>query len=561
MKKLDKMKMKEKLIFGYVLMAVLMILMAIIGIVGLFFLNGRLKQYINGPQAADTAVKMCRIEVNIAARNIREMALCGDKSQYDYYIDKVNTNIEELESNLNILEESGMLEPSLYEKYETALTEWIVIGNGIIDELNEGNKEKATEMILNECAPALQNAIDVAEEIDAVTDEEKQSAIAMSFQTVFFDTVVMAGLLILAIVMALIVGSKIIRSITRPLEAIEKVAQDLSEGNLHSQLEYHSEDELGMLAHSLRKSIRTLGEYVDDIGIAMKEFSAGNFDVKPQVEWKGDFINIKDSFMSFERTMADTVKGIQRVADQVTSGAQQVSASSMELAQGATDQAGITEELSATIENVSAHVRQNAEDARAISGDVQAVGVEIVNSNEKMQEMVESMREIDESSKQISKIIATINEIAAQTNLLSLNASIEAARAGEAGRGFAVVADQVSVLASQSAEAAKESTALIESSVRAVEKGMVIADETAVQLKNVVAGSEEITEKVDRIAEASEEQAMSIAQINKGVEHINEVVQTNSATSQECAAASQEMTGQAETLDQLIRHFKVGKFH
>lgn len=561
MKKLDKMKMKEKLIFGYVLMAVLMILMAIIGIVGLFFLNGRLKQYINGPQAADTAVKMCRIEVNIAARNIREMALCGDKSQYDYYIDKVNTNIEELESNLNILEESGMLEPSLYEKYETALTEWIVIGNGIIDELNEGNKEKATEMILNECAPALQNAIDVAEEIDAVTDEEKQSAIAMSFQTVFFDTVVMAGLLILAIVMALIVGSKIIRSITRPLEAIEKVAQDLSEGNLHSQLEYHSEDELGMLAHSLRKSIRTLGEYVDDIGIAMKEFSAGNFDVKPQVEWKGDFINIKDSFMSFERTMADTVKGIQRVADQVTSGAQQVSASSIELAQGATDQAGITEELSATIENVSAHVRQNAEDARAISGDVQAVGVEIVNSNEKMQEMVESMREIDESSKQISKIIATINEIAAQTNLLSLNASIEAARAGEAGRGFAVVADQVSVLASQSAEAAKESTALIESSVRAVEKGMVIADETAVQLKNVVAGSEEITEKVDRIAEASEEQAMSIAQINKGVEHINEVVQTNSATSQECAAASQEMTGQAETLDQLIRHFKVGKFH
>lgn len=433
MKKLDKMKMKEKLIFGYVLMAVLMILMAIIGIVGLFFLNGRLKQYINGPQAADTAVKMCRIEVNIAARNIREMALCGDKSQYDYYIDKVNTNIEELESNLNILEESGMLEPSLYEKYETALTEWIVIGNGIIDELNEGNKEKATEMILNECAPALQNAIDVAEEIDAVTDEEKQSAIAMSFQTVFFDTVVMAGLLILAIVMALIVGSKIIRSITRPLEAIEKVAQDLSEGNLHSQLEYHSEDELGMLAHSLRKSIRTLGEYVDDIGIAMKEFSAGNFDVKPQVEWKGDFINIKDSFMSFERTMADTVKGIQRVADQVTSGAQQVSASSIELAQGATDQAGITEELSATIENVSAHVRQNAEDARAISGDVQAVGVEIVNSNEKMQEMVESMREIDESSKQISKIIATINEIAAQTNLLSLNASIEAARAGEAG--------------------------------------------------------------------------------------------------------------------------------
>ena len=170
------------------------------------------------------------------------------------------------------------------------------------------------------------------------------------------------------------------------------------------------------------------------------------------------------------------------------------------------------------------------------------------------------MSEINEASQQIGKIIATINDIASQTNLLALNASIEAARAGEAGKGFAVVADQVSVLASQSSDAAKESTILIDTSVQAVEKGMVIADETAKQLEHVVTGSKEITQQVNGVADALAAQTEAFDQINDGVDHINEVVQSNSATSQECAAASQEMNGQAEKLKDLIRGFKVGKF-
>lgn len=177
-----------------------------------------------------------------------------------------------------------------------------------------------------------------------------------------------------------------------------------------------------------------------------------------------------------------------------------------------------------------------------------------------MHEMVDSMNEINVASKEIDKIIATINEIAFQTNLLELNASIEAARAGETGNGFVVVANQVNVLADQSAQAAKGSSLLIETSVKAVEKGMVIAGQTAAQLEQVAEDSRKITEEVANIADTQETQTTEIYQINQGIEQINDVVQTNSATSEECAAASQEMSNEAENLRNLIQKFRVATF-
>ena len=559
-KKLAQMKLKKKLNFGYKIVIGIMIVSGIFSMAGMGILYSNLNNYVNGSQRADTAVKMCIIDVNIAARNIREMALSGDEKAYEGYRSTTEKELNEIGNELETLKETGLIEDELYKQYEEALTAWGKVGFEIMDKIEEGDNEAAREQIMEECVPALDKVLEISTDIDEVTDGLKEDAIntsrIMTVGCIALVVVFIAG----AAILATRIGRYIVNSIVEPLRQIKNVASELSEGNLHSHLEYTSVDEMGDLAESLRNSISTLSSYVDDIGRAMKQFSSGNFDVQPQVEWKGDFIGILDSFMDFERSMADTVKGIQRVADQVADAAEMVSASSTDLAQGATDQAGVTEELTATVENVSEQVAENAESAKVISRDVENVGVEIINGNEKMQQMVESMNDIDESSKEISKIISTINDIASQTNLLALNASIEAARAGEAGKGFAVVADQVSVLAEQSAKAAKESTLLIESSVRAVEKGIVIADETAKQLQNVVEGSREITEKVNKVADVLEHQAESINQINEGIEHINDVVQTNSASSEECAAASQEMREQATTLEGLIRKFKVAKF-
>ena len=559
-KKFKKLKMTQKLKSGYAIVITLMIISGIFSVAGLSILFKNFDSYVNGAQRADTAVKVCRLDVNVAARNIREMALDDDTSSYEGYKAEVEERLTEVQNEIQALKATGLIEDSLYNEYVACITDWGNIGYEIIEKIEAGEDELATQMLLEECVPALNNLVSISKEIDAVTDELKDEAIRQSTVTFICGIILIVVFILLAAILANIIGKRIISSITTPLQEIEKVAEELSAGNLHSTLEYHSDDEIGFLAHSLRKSIRTLGSYVDDISRSMTEFSNGNFDVKPEVEWKGDFVGILDAFMKFESSMADTVKGIQRVADQVKSGSEQVSDSATELAQGATDQASITEELAATIESVSTQVSRNAERAKDISLKVENSGEEILQGNAKMHEMVNSMSEINEASQEIGKIIAIINDIASQTNLLALNASIEAARAGEAGKGFAVVADQVSVLAAQSSEAAKESTVLIESSVRAVEKGIVIANETAKQLENVVESSKVITEEVNGVAEALSAQEDAFEQISSGVDHINDVVQTNAATSEECAAASQEMSSQATMLEELIRELHVGKF-
>ena len=544
---------------GYNKVIKIMIASGILSLIVIVLLLANMLNYVQKVERADRAVKTCIIDVNSAARSIREMALNTDKSSYNTYESDVKDILNNVNSELLILKGLNTVDTDLYNQYAKALNDWGTIGYSIIKEIKAGNSSAATNDILNKCTPALDNVISIGDKLDADTDVTRNNAIRF---TLFFAIAGIAAIIIFVIV-AIIISKKtsknIVNSIMLPLGEIEKVAAELTQGNLHSQLDYHSDDEIGQLAYNLRKSIRILSSYVDDIGHSMKEFSKGNFAVQPEVEWKGDFVDILNSFVAFENSMSDTVIGIQRAANEVSGGAGQVAESSNDLAQGATDQAAVVEELTASITNVAEQIDKNAESTKNISTSVDNLGKEIVTSNARMQDMVESMNEINEASQQIDQIIATINEIASRTNLLALNASIEAARAGEAGKGFAVVADQVTVLAENSAKAAKESAVLISNSVSAVERGMVIANETAGKLEKVADNSKQITVDVNDIAETLKAQTDVIHQINEGVNQINDVVQTNSATSQECAAASQQMSSEAENLKNLIRELRVIK--
>ena len=453
-KKLENMHLKERIDYGYRKVITMMLISGLLSVVIIGILFANMMHYVENVNVADQAVKICRINVNAAARNIREMALNEDTSSYDNYEQTVKRLLSEVDSELQILKKTEVLSDENYEEYSTALSDWGKIGYSIIEEIKNGNDENATDAILNNCTPALNKVVEIAIKLDELTDEASSETVRNMVVCTVAGFVVIIVCLVFAFTLTRKTSKRVLETILEPLHAIEDVAMELTEGNLHSTLEYHSDDEIGKLAHSMRKSIRILGTYVDDIDRSMKLFSEGNFDVHPEVEWRGDFVGILNSFMAFQASMAGTIKGIQNVSNEVSGAAEQVASSSNDLADGATNQAAVVEELTATVTGVSEQVEKNSQSAKEISVKVDELGNAISESNGKMHEMVDSMHEISEASKEIDKIITTINEIASQTNLLALNASIEAARAGEAGKGFAVVADEIRKLADSTRETA-----------------------------------------------------------------------------------------------------------
>lgn len=365
------------------------------------------------------------------------------------------------------------------------------------------------------------------------------------------------GLVLVSIVVGVFVSLRLATSIAKPLIQIKNAAGEMSKGNFDVTVDYQSKDEVGMLAASMREMIHSTKEIIFDASRGLSEFAAGNFDVTPQVEYVGVFRDIEDSMKQIIIQMSDTMRQIQVASDQVSSGSGQVADGAQALAQGATEQASAIEELSASINEISNQITNNAEHAETANSMAGVVGNKITISNEQMSQMMTAIQEISASSQQISKIIKTIDDIAFQTNILALNAAVEAARAGAAGKGFAVVADEVRNLAGKSAEAAKQTNALIEGSVRSVQNGVNIAAATAKSLSEVVTGAVEITELIQQISQSSSEQSTSILQINQGVEQISNVVQTNSATSEQSAAASEELSGQASLMKSLVGRFRL----
>lgn len=355
-KNLENMHLQERINYGYRKVIIMMLVSGLFSIVVIGMLFANMMHYIENVNAADQAVKICRINVNAAARNIREMALENDASSYDGYEQTVERLLAEVDTELKNLKKSGVVPDADYKEYASVLTDWGNIGYSIMEEIKSGDKDKAVDSILNDCTPALNKAVKIAIRLGEMTDEASSRSVRVTVIFAVAGIVCIIVCLVLAWKLAIKTGKKVLETILVPLREVEAVAQELTDGNLHSTLDYRSEDEIGRLAHSMRKSIRILGSYVDDIGRSMKMFAEGNFDVQPEVEWKGDFVGILNSFMMFEESMAETIKGIQHVSDEVSGAADQVASSSNDLADGATNQAAVVEELTATVAGVSEQV-------------------------------------------------------------------------------------------------------------------------------------------------------------------------------------------------------------
>jgi len=240
-------------------------------------------------------------------------------------------------------------------------------------------------------------------------------------------------------------------------------------------------------------------------------------------------------------------------AEQTASAAEQVSAARQSLAQGASEQAAAIEETSSSLEEMSSMTKQNAGNAQQANSLMSEAGQLVTRGQESMSRLTAAIEEIKKSSDETAKIVKTIDEIAFQTNLLALNAAVEAARAGDAGKGFAVVAEEVRNLAQRAGEAARNTAALIEGSVKNAENGVGVASETAKALEEITASSQKVSSLISEIAAASNEQAQGIDQVTTAVGQMDQVTQQTAANAEESASASEELSAQAEQLQGMVR--------
>ena len=348
-------------------------------------------------------------------------------------------------------------------------------------------------------------------------------------------------------------------AVTAPIVESAKVLEEVEKGNLGVTVTGDYKGEHAIIKNALNKTIENLRSYILEISSVLAEIGNGNLDLAITAEYTGDFVKIKDSLNSIIASLSEVLGNIGEAAEQVNSGARQVSDGSQALSQGSTEQASSIEELSASIADIASQTKQNAINANRANELASEAKTFAEQGNIQMRSMLDSMTEINEASASISRVIKVIDDIAFQTNILALNAAVEAARAGQHGKGFAVVAEEVRNLAARSADAVKETAALIEGSVSKVGSGTKIANETAGALKGIVEKIGDAADLVKNIAEASNMQATGISQIDKGIEQVASVVQNNSATAEESAAASEELSSQSEFLKEMVGTFKTGK--
>lgn len=550
-------KIRARMLISYGIIIILLLIASVIALFMLQKVGTNLTNFYHNNYTVTVEAWKARRSMQAARADIMQSILETDQAATEQLIEQAEQELALMRGTFPIIRERFRGDIELVSQVENVLEEAIPYRDQIFELTRENKKTEAAKLVNEKYVPLLDKMGDLLSQISETAGKNAKTMVEQGNTFVFTAIAVVCVVAGVSIVLAVALGVYIADGICKPVTELEKAAADISAGKLDTDISYQSGDELGRLADSMRATINDLRFYIQDFGYVMAELSKGNLTVNTKAEYQGNFADLQHSIMTLTEALNDTLRRLNESAEQVASGSEQVSFGAQALSRGASEQAASIEEVGDAIAMVSCQVKNNEDNAMQARLEARRVEEEMTASNQKMLDMISAMKDINETSGAIRKIIKTIENIAFQTNILSLNAAVEAARAGEAGKGFGAVADEVRNLAAKSAEASKSTAQLIQNAVAAVEKGTLIADETAKALMISGENVNNVACRVNEISEASTMQTESIIQINESIAQISEVVQSNSATAEESAAASEELSAQSQLLIGLAGRFKL----
>lgn len=514
MKWFYNLKIAKKLIIAFLLVAFITCVVGVVGAIELKSIDSDYSDLYTNYGISLSYLTNITEGFQRTRVNLRDMIIDKNDSNKQKYADKIKTFEKQINDNIALYEKTAVTEQdkAMVEQLKTAWADFIPIRDQEITLALNHQEDQAAALSQGEGMAVSQKLDDIiGKNIDLNVSMGHKTSNDLSDATMSI-LVLLIVIILVGMAMAIGLGIFISRIISKPIRELIGLAEKIADGDLSADISVRTRDEIGTLQEAFKRMLENTN---------------------------------------------DVMSNINSASEQVASGAKQVSDSSQALSQGATEQASSVEQLTASLEEISSQTKQNADNASEANELAETAKENAIQGNGQMKEMLKAMEDINESSGNISKIIKVIDEIAFQTNILALNAAVEAARAGQHGKGFAVVAEEVRNLAARSANAAKETTDMIEGSIKKVEGGTRIANQTAEALNKIVEDISKVANLVGDIAVASNEQATGVAQVNQGIMQVSQVVQTNSATSEESAAASEELASQAELLKQQVARFKL----